>query len=87
MAFRFGLSEGLHKLSPLVPLVQKGHVGTLDTTLFLLEEDEQWIRSKTRQLRPVFVRDIAEARKVIHDLEEGLEVDRFGSLENEGEPE
>lgn len=86
MAFRFGLSPALHCLSPLIPLVSKETRQSFDMTLFLQFEDEQWVRSKVRQLRPVFVVDVNAAIKVMHELEQELGVNRTGPWPEQPKP-
>lgn len=73
MAFRLGLSRKLSHLQPLVVCVSEvGPFINFDMCLFLQEEDASWVRRRMRQLRPVFVQNEEQARKVIRELEDSL---------------
>lgn len=75
---RIGLSAALHHLDPSLPCITPSTIEQRDVTLFLVEEDAEWIYQAVRRVRPMFLSTVGEARDVL---------DHYRSLGCSGAPD
>lgn len=65
MPFKLGLSQALSHLEPDLPVVTKETTESFQCSLFLTQEDANWIGRRHRLLRPMFLTNETEARCAI----------------------
>ena len=67
---KIGISLRLADHFPDLKVVSPGTIEQFDVTIMLVQEDARWVDRVFRRIRPHFVRDAEEAKRV-YDAHEG----------------